>query len=69
MSGERIEKAKESLILFLNSLPTDSYFNVVSFGTSFRNLYEQPVKYTLESRSEAISTIKTYSANLGGTEI
>jgi len=33
MNGEPIEIAKKTLIHFLKSLPVNSYFNVVSFGT------------------------------------
>lgn len=39
MGGERIAKAKEALIVFLKSLPPNSFFNVVSFGTGYELLY------------------------------
>ena len=39
MDGDRIEKAKKALIVFLKSLPEQSYFNIISFGTSFESLY------------------------------
>jgi len=69
MSGKTIKKAVEALTLFLQSLPSDSYFNVVSFGTRFTNLFPTPRKYDKNSLKEAISTISGYTADLGGTEI
>ena len=45
MGGARIYKAKEALILFIKSLPQDSYFNVVSFGSSFEYTFKNSVKY------------------------
>ncbi len=35
MSGSRIRKAKEALVLFLKSLPLSSFFNIITFGTKF----------------------------------
>ena len=39
MDGSRLEKAKQALILFLKSLPLDSYYNIVSFGYGYRYQY------------------------------
>ena len=39
MGGTRINKAKEALVLFLKSLPADSYFNVISFGNSSSRMF------------------------------
>jgi hypothetical protein len=41
MEGIRIEKAKKSLIIFLKSLPEDSYFNVVSFGNKYEYSFRE----------------------------
>ena len=42
--GEKaIKTAKESLKLFLHSLPDGSFFNVVSFGSNFEYLFEESV--------------------------
>ena len=46
MGGQRIKKAKEALLLFLKSLPEDSYFNVISFGQSSRKVFEKSRRYT-----------------------
>ena len=69
MDGTLIEKAKEALILFLKSLPVDSYFNVVSFGSSWEKMFPQSQKYQQSSLEEAISEIEKMDADLRGTEI
>jgi hypothetical protein len=47
MDGNRIKKAKEALILFLQSLPHHTYFNVVSFGSSYEFLFQgESAKYS-----------------------
>ncbi|KAL4489960.1 hypothetical protein ABPG72_010859 [Tetrahymena utriculariae] len=69
MSGSPIQKACQALILFLKSLPTDSYFNVVSFGSSYEKLFQSSMEYNTKSLEKAIKIINKYTANLGGTEI
>ena len=34
MDGKRIKMAKQALLFFLKSLPPDSFFNIISFGTT-----------------------------------
>lgn len=55
MGGSRIEKAKEALILFIKSLPIDSYFNVISFGSNFTFLRSKSEKFSKESVDSAIN--------------
>ncbi len=69
MSGKAIEMAVEALALALKSLPADSYFNVVSFGSSHSFLHKQSIKATDEAVEEAIETVSTFDADMGGTEI
>jgi len=45
MGGKKIEFAKQALILFLKSLPFDSYFNIYSFGNKFVKMFETSQKY------------------------
>ncbi len=39
MDGEKMNKAKQTLLYFLKSLPTDSYFNIISFGYDMSELF------------------------------
>ena len=69
MGGARIEKAKEALILFVKSLPQDTYFNVVSFGSNSQKMFAHSVKYVNSEVAAAINRIKVMQADMGGTEI
>lgn len=66
-----METTKEALALFLKSLPNDSHFEITSFGDSFRHLSGKPAgfSYSDEAVQSAISSIKTFQADMGGTEI
>jgi len=69
MEGERIKLAREAVYLFIKSLPEDSYFNVISFGSGFNKLFYQSVRYEQDKIEMACRTVKTFDADMGGTEI
>ncbi|CAD8116740.1 unnamed protein product [Paramecium primaurelia] len=69
MEGQRIQKAKQSLILFLKSLPENSLFNVISFGSQPKRMFEKSQVYNQKSLNEAISQVNSMDADLGGTDI
>jgi len=69
MSGDRIEMARDSLSLFLKSLPQDSWFDVVSFGDSYLSLNGVSLKYSQESLEQSVKQVEKFRADMGGTEI
>ncbi|XP_060603762.1 von Willebrand factor A domain-containing protein 5A-like isoform X2 [Ruditapes philippinarum] len=70
MQGDKIQSAREALLLFLMSLPADCYFNIVSFGSFFNSLFPtESKKYSSESLDEAFTLQKTMEADMYGTEI
>ncbi|XP_069106657.1 von Willebrand factor A domain-containing protein 5A-like isoform X2 [Argopecten irradians] len=69
MRGDRIAKAKETVLLLLKSLPVGCFFNVVAFGSSFEWWFTSSMKYDENSLEEALKLQKVLDANLGGTEI
>lgn len=60
MMGSRMEKAKETLLLILKSLPVNCKFNIIRFGSS---------KYDENSLKVAMQLQKNLQADMGGTEI
>ena len=69
MQGDSIKMAKEALGVFIASLPVDSHFNIICFGSSFRQLFDTSVPLTDENLAEAKTLCQRLDANLGGTEI
>ncbi|XP_069106655.1 von Willebrand factor A domain-containing protein 5A-like isoform X2 [Argopecten irradians] len=67
--GDRIAKAKETVLLLLKSLPVGCFFNVVAFGSSFEWWFTSSMKYDENSLEEALKLQRVLDANLGGTEI
>ena len=67
MSGSPIEKVKETLIIFLKSLPINSYFQLITFNSTFSLINQEP----LNKINENISNLIKVNSNLfaqGGTD-
>ena len=69
MYGDRIQNLKKALIKFLQILPHDSLFNIISFGSSFSLYKSESMRYTPANIAEVTSWIHTIDADMGGTEI
>ena len=70
MDGTPMELVKESLIFFLQSLPKNSFYQLIGFGTNYRYITsKQPNKYDTNNVTETISKIENLEANLGGTRL
>ena len=69
-TGGRIETAREALKLFLKSLPLDSRFAIISFGSIWEPLRINDkfiIEYNNENAKIAIDAVSNFSANFGGT--
>jgi hypothetical protein len=69
MDGNRISQARQALVIFLRSLPSDSYFNVISFGSSYEKMYPKSVRYEDQTTKDSIAKVQKMNADFGGTEI
>ena len=69
MCGANIQNASDALVLFIKSLPVTCYFNVIAFGSTFRNLFEVSQKYSMETVEKAMLFADKLQASLGGTEL
>jgi hypothetical protein len=55
MDGNPIKLAVEALKLFLHSIPLKSKFNVYSFGSIFKKIFNESVEYNEENLKYALS--------------
>ena len=68
MNGNPMKMLKESLIFFLQSLPKDSYYQLIGFGSNFKYIHSKNLlEYTPENVSKTISVIEQLDSNLGYT--
>ncbi len=61
--------AKQSLFYFLKSLPENSKFNIISFGSDYKILYENSLIVNNENLTKTLYLIEEVDADMGGTEI
>ena len=69
MSGNAIKVASKALLLFLQSLPAGSYYQIIGFGSNFKKYDEKPKEYIKDNIEQSIKLIEKLGANLGGTNI
>ena len=72
MSGSRMEITKQALTLFIQSLPVESSFALLNFGSEAcfeKNGSKDIWQYYEESREQIISRISGFKADYGGTDI
>ena len=69
MTGKSIDLVKEALLLFIQSLPPKSYFQLIGFGTDFKYYNNNPVEYNKTNVKNIIKIINNLKADMGGTNI
>ena len=70
MMGDKIKITRQSMKLFMQSLPLDSQFAIVSFGSEYRyTLSEEPIEYNDENLELCKVEIGRFEADFGGTDI
>ncbi|CAF0932997.1 unnamed protein product [Rotaria sordida] len=68
----KIGLAREAMLLFIRSLPLNSYFNIIRFGSHYQILFESEmisVDYNEETAKQAESLSYSMKADFGGTEL
>ncbi|NXI36612.1 VMA5A protein, partial [Galbula dea] len=60
---------QNTLLFLLKSLPLGCYFNIYSFGATFRAFYPQSVEYTQETMANAVGRISSICPDLGGCDL
>ncbi|XP_021231613.1 von Willebrand factor A domain-containing protein 5A-like isoform X2 [Numida meleagris] len=63
------QDAQNTLLFLLKSLPLGCYFNIYSFGATFKAFYPQSVEYTQESMDNAVGYISSICPDLGGCDL
>jgi hypothetical protein len=66
----KIGLTRQAMLLFLKSLPINSYFNIIRFGSEYKPLFQDiTVLYNEQNAQQADKLIEIMNADLGGTEL
>ncbi|KAM6238445.1 von Willebrand factor A domain-containing protein 5A-like [Porphyrio hochstetteri] len=69
MDRSLFQDAQNTLLFLLKSLPLGCYFNVYSFGATFKAFYPQSVEYTQESMNNAVGRISSICPDVGDCDL
>jgi hypothetical protein len=69
MSGSRISQVRDTLQIFLRSLPEGTLFNIIGFGSKYEKLFPESKEYNESSLQLAVTHVEKMTANLGGTNL
>ncbi len=67
MSGSRIAQVRDTLQIFLRSLPEGTLFNIFGFGSRYEKLFPESKEYNESSLQAAVTHVEKMTANLGNT--
>ena len=64
-----MDQAKSTLLLFLHSLPSPCFFNIIGFGSRRLRLFKQSELYNDNTLRDARKHVSGLTNNLGGTDL
>ena len=72
--SNRLQITIDAMKLFIQSLPANCKFGIISFGTNYEWLKDETgmqtlMKYDDETKRHCLSKISEFGANLGGTKV
>ena len=68
-SDGKMEDCRTALEFTLDSLPPGSLFNIISFGDVYEFMWPESRPYTAENRNIALAQVRSFKADMGGTEL
>ena len=69
MVGSKIEIASKALLLFLQSLPEGSYYQLIGFGSHYKFYDESPKEYNQKNIENSMKIVKNLNGYEGTTKI